>query len=85
LEWAILKGANLAGADLENANLIHADLRHAVLERTNLTYANLSGARVDYDGLRFAKLCATVMPDGFVANPRCEIFASRQQLSGESG
>jgi uncharacterized protein YjbI with pentapeptide repeats len=85
LDWALLKRANLTGADLEYANLMHADLRHAVLDRTNLTYANLTGARVDPDGLRFARLCATVMPDGIVANPHCDDFEAARRPSGDTG
>jgi uncharacterized protein YjbI with pentapeptide repeats len=75
LERARLEHANMAGADLENANLIGADLRHASLDHANLTYANLTGAWVDTDTLRFARLCATVMPDGFVANASCDAIA----------
>jgi len=81
LTGADLHGADLHGADLARAKLAGAQLSYANLGGADLTDADLTGAvltATDLFGIRYsappweiAYLCATILPDGTLANPDC--------------
>jgi uncharacterized protein YjbI with pentapeptide repeats len=81
LTGADLHGADLHGANLARAKLAGAQLAYANLGGADLTDADLTGAvltATDLFGIRYstlpwddAYLCATILPDGTLANPGC--------------
>lgn len=64
-----LSWANLAGANLQDVNL-----NDARLGNTNLAGANLTGANVTEEQLADTVLCKTILPNGQIANDRCNLL-----------